>query len=140
MEIKPTQLEILESRKWIYGGLLGVCLTFFFVLLSSNQPVTSSWTLFLSALFFAIDLPIYAGFVVVEIIMLENRPPEKTIKAIIEDEFVFRITAIANLLLSLGTILLIFHFSTILGMISSVMAFFAYKIVNEIITNFGLIK
>ncbi len=65
---KEIELEIKKRNniQWVYSALCGLCITYFFALLSSN---TSGFSipLFISSLCFACLLPITAGVAVIQI-------------------------------------------------------------------------
>ncbi|MBZ2167425.1 hypothetical protein [Marinobacter sp. F4216] len=76
----------IEQMKWMYGAFTGACVTYFLALLSSSQPVSSSVPLFLSTLFFAALLPIFAGFTLTHAYLIDQQIPAKKAEAALSSE------------------------------------------------------
>lgn len=105
----------VEQLKWLYGAFTGACAAYFLALLSSNQPVSDSFLLFLATCLFAGLLPVFAGFTFAHAYLIENQTPAKNIEAVLGSEQIRSLTRYALWALFAAFVLLVSHFSLIAG-------------------------
>ena len=114
------RLEDVKHFKWMYASLSGVCVAFFLALLSSNVELSDFWSLFFSSLCFGILLPISTAFICGYIVCQDHGFDNEAILEILEKKLYLRIISFSQHLIVLAFILLLFHFSILLGIIMGV--------------------
>ncbi len=118
----------------VYAGLTGICVAFFFALLSSQNPPTG-WLL-MSSVCFGIALPIFVSFLVFHIVVAESGIDSQRVGKVISTKRIKRLTNFSFIVLFLASISLAFHFSILIGLFMLISAIVFFSELNEALNSF----
>ncbi|MCG8551114.1 MAG: hypothetical protein MI799_11995 [Desulfobacterales bacterium] len=124
----------LKKDIWIMSSIIGTSVTFFWALLSSPIKIENSYALLLSAIFFAIALPVCVTILSICVAVdwdLEKSP----LIPLYNSKFYNYVSIVPIPLTCLGLIFLLFHLSFIVGLIfliTSALVYWAFKKANTI--------
>jgi hypothetical protein len=115
-----------EQLRWMYGVFTGVSVAFFFSLIGTTISFSDKPLLLLSAVIFAIILPVFTCFTLINLYIIEEGIPQDKALKVLESKRAELISRYAIYGLVTALIFLVFHLSLIAGlvMVTSTLAIF----------------
>jgi succinate dehydrogenase hydrophobic anchor subunit len=123
-------MNLSENYKLFYGALCGFCTAVLLALINSDIEISIKSPGFWSAIIFGFLVPLFAGFVIAHMVILEKNIPKDVAESALSARWVKIITGFALTLLYVGLALLAFQLSKWVGLaflLSTLVVYFSLK-------------